>query len=98
MNDIKVTVNLAVFTVAVIIWIALGILKACPGYTLNPDLAFLFAALTGVVLTIVQGFEKGVTFSSTTETTTENKTTTTTGKSAAPLPEEIPAAPPPPEQ
>ena len=63
MNDIKITVNLVVFSIAVAVWVILGAFKLA-GQGLDSDLAFLFAALTGVVLTIVQGFEKGVTFTS----------------------------------
>ena len=62
-NDIKITVNLVVFSIAVAVWVILGAFKLA-GQGLDSDLAFLFAALTGVVLTIVQGFEKGVTFTS----------------------------------
>jgi hypothetical protein len=96
-NDIKVSVNLATFTVAVIVWIALGVLTALPSYTLPPSLSFLFATLTGVILTIVQGFEKGVTFSSTTETASSTTTTTATSPAETGIPASTPDAAPKPE-
>ncbi len=66
MNEIKIAVNLYVFALAVLVWLVLLALTAIPGYTMPQPLSFLFAALTGVVLTIVQGFKDGVTFKSTT--------------------------------
>ncbi len=78
MNDIKIAVNLYVFALAVIIWVILGALTAIPNYAMPQPLSFLFATLTGVILTIVQGFKEGVTFNSTTETTSTSITKTAT--------------------
>jgi len=78
MNEIRIAVNLYVFALAVFIWVVLMALTALPNYTMPEPLSFLFATLTGVILTIVQGFKEGVTFSSTTETSfTSTKTSTT---------------------
>jgi hypothetical protein len=79
MNEIRIAVNLKVFNVMLWVWLFLGLLTAIPSeyYELPPPLAFLFATLTGGLLIIWQGFEKGVTFSSTTESTTLSTTTTT---------------------
>jgi len=89
-NEIKIAVNLYTFGVAVCVWIALGVLTAIPSYTLPPSLAFLFATLTGVILTIVQGFEKGVTFSSTTESTSKSTITTATNPADVPVAQAVP--------
>lgn len=62
MNDIKVSVNLATFAIAVVVWLALGILLAVPNYNMPSELRYLFSTLTGVILVIVQGFERNVTF------------------------------------
>ena len=81
MNEIKIAVNLYVFTLAVVVWVVLLALTAVPNYDMPEPLAFLFATLTGVILTIVQGFKEGVTFNST--TTTDTRTLTTTKSPAA---------------
>jgi hypothetical protein len=78
MNEIKIAVNLYVFTLAVVVWVVLLGLTAIPGYDMPEPLAFLFATLTGVILTIVQGFKEGVTFTSTTSTDTMTHTETST--------------------
>lgn len=78
MNEIKIAVNLYVFALAVAIWVVLGGLTAIPNYDMPEPLSFLFATLTGVILTIVQGFKEGVTFSSTTESSTVLTKTSTT--------------------
>jgi hypothetical protein len=85
MNEIKVVVNLYVFALAVLVWIVLGGLTAIPGYDMPEPLSFLFAALTGVVLTIVQGFKDGVTFKSSTESTSTTTSTTATSPNDPPV-------------
>jgi hypothetical protein len=82
MNEIKIAVNLYVFALAVLIWVMLGGLTAIPGYDMPEPLSFLFATLTGVILTIVQGFKEGVTFNSTTETVISTKTSSIETKGA----------------
>lgn len=83
MNEIRIAVNLYVFALAVLIWVILGGLTALPDYNMPEPLSFLFATLTGVILTIVQGFKEGVTFNPTTETSfTSIKTSTTETKGA----------------
>ncbi len=81
MNDIKVTVNFGTFVTVMIVWVLLLSLIAIqsvrsPVYDLPDVLMNLFMLITGSVMTVFQGFEKGVTFGSKTETIATSTTTT----------------------
>ena len=62
MEYIHVKVNLAVFTVAILAWVAIGILIAITMFDsaleVPESLQTLFATLTGVIITMITGFTK----------------------------------------
>jgi len=77
MNDVKVTVNFGTFVVVMIVWIVLFsviVIQSIqsPTYDMPDVLMNLFMLITGSVMTIFQGFEKGVTFKTPTDTTLPN--------------------------
>ena len=80
--DLKTLVNLGLFCLMLIVWIALGILKLTLHLGLPDDLNALFFTLGGGWVTMLYAFEKGVTFGSTVES---SSTSTTTTASVPPL-------------
>jgi uncharacterized metal-binding protein len=93
MNDIKVYVNFRTFVIMTTVWIALLLIQAIMSilfnfhvttveYDLPTALMNIFMLLSGSLLTIFTGIEKGVTFTGTTESTsiTEKRSTTDSTK------------------
>ena len=83
MNEIKVTVNLAVFIILVIVWLIIGGLKL-GGIDIPSDINTIFSMIGGALLVIFNSFKDGVTFSSVTKSISSSSTETTTGEELEP--------------
>jgi len=59
MKYLRLKINVATFVVCLVVWVALGLAMAWPGYTLPLELKTLFATITGVIINTLTGFEKG---------------------------------------
>src|ERR1035437_7108036 len=70
MNEIRVTVNIVVFVIFVLVWLSILVLKLL-GHEIPDDINTLFAMIGGGLIVLFQAFKEGVTFTSKTETSIE---------------------------